>query len=152
MFVILYDLLDLAKTTIGTCLITDEPLRAFKNNNFSRIRLYRIENEAPSGIFQFVLEGNNQLFLDNKDFFGVEQVDLDKKHLIAFEPSTDFGSFVTGFALEVNPFKADDITDKCIMLISDSEGPASWLRGNLTEGELDCGEDFCMKIQLTNHE
>lgn len=144
-FLIAYDLIDLVKSTLAKCIITEYPLLIFNNTAVSSLKLFKIHQDASIMATNVLLKNGKACFEDGLSYT-IEEISLDKIHLIVFEPTLKFGDILVGRAMEINPDDENTIQDHAFLLLSEEKGPSSYTTCTLTNGELDCGQNCLIKV------
>ena len=143
---IVFDILDAFKNSaVGNARIVKNLAHAFLKGGapFDKFVILRAEEEIPEGNVKAKLE-QDKIILENGSVFGIARINLEKAHLITFEPDNHYEVFHTGYAREI-PLKNinhDEVKETAFLIWSTKEGPKNWVRATFNNSTLDFGEEI----------
>lgn len=146
-FAILYDFVGLTASTIGKIMVCSNPYTVLRDNNFTSVKLYKCEDEAPEGKYDVRICGSQMCF-ENGKIVGCVPIDLNVYKTIVFEPTSSFDTLRTGLAktVDVLSMSSDAAKDNSFILISESDGPSGWTTSVLENGCLDFGGESVIDV------
>lgn len=147
---ILVDVQNLSGMTLGTMIVTSNPLLVLRDSKYNSFKLLQLEEELAVGNYRCTIQ-NNKVQISKDKTYGCKPIDL-SKHLIVFEPDANFEQLGTGFMKEISFLKLKDenLKDKDFFLYSDKDGPKTWSNGVLRDGKLYSSASILDVIKLSD--
>lgn len=138
-YIILFNIKDLTKSAVGVAVITSKLYVTLRDNNFAQVRLFVSDDDIPEGKGPVRVQDNKLFTADG--IYKCELVDLSKCNTIVFEPGPMFDKLGIGYAkqIDVLSMSEDKAKDNAILLLSEKQGPSTWVDCVLEDEGLDFG-------------